>query len=149
MVGGAEPVGRFTYERHRPEETLLYQIIEEHWPQFQQHLEQQGKYLPACVKQEFEDYLNCGRLERGVSSGPMPVVPRREACGVQLSQERFLPIMRRPMYGGGRRVDSAAHLVDEVLPERPARQWVLSVPYTLPPLSLANDSSHYTEVIGG
>ena len=28
-------------------------------------------------------------------------------------------------------VDSAAHLVDEVLPERPIRQRVLSVPYPL------------------
>ena len=28
-------------------------------------------------------------------------------------------------------VDSAAHLVDEVLPKRPIRQWVLSVPYPL------------------
>ena len=39
--------------------------------------------------------------------------------------------MRRQMYGGGRPVDSAAHLVDEVFPERPIRQWVLSVPYQL------------------
>jgi hypothetical protein len=28
-------------------------------------------------------------------------------------------------------VDSAAHLVDEVLPKRQIRQWVLSVPYPL------------------
>ena len=27
--------------------------------------------------------------------------------------------------------DSAAHLVDHVLPDRPVRQWVLSVPYQL------------------
>ena len=27
--------------------------------------------------------------------------------------------------------DSAAHLVDEVLPEKPIRQWVLSVPFQL------------------
>ena len=27
--------------------------------------------------------------------------------------------------------DSAAHLVDEVLPKRPIRQWVLSVPFPL------------------
>jgi len=27
--------------------------------------------------------------------------------------------------------DSAAHLVDEVLPKRPIRQWVLNVPYPL------------------
>ena len=27
--------------------------------------------------------------------------------------------------------DSAAHLVDKVFPERPVRQWVLSVPFQL------------------
>jgi hypothetical protein len=27
--------------------------------------------------------------------------------------------------------DSAAHLVDEVLPDKPIRQWVLSVPFPL------------------
>jgi hypothetical protein len=33
--------------------------------------------------------------------------------------------------GARRMADSAAHLVDEVLPKRPIRQWVLSVPYPL------------------
>jgi len=36
-----------------------------------------------------------------------------------------------PSCGARRMVDSAAHLVDEVLPKRPIRQWVLSVPYPL------------------
>ena len=35
-------------------------------------------------------------------------------------------------------VDSAAHLVDEVLPKRPIRQWVLSVAYPLRYLFAAN-----------
>ena len=56
------PVGRFSYERHRPEETLLYQVIEKHWPHFQEHLAHQGKQLPAYVIQEFEEYLKCGCL---------------------------------------------------------------------------------------
>ena len=35
--GGAAPVyghalGHATYERHRPEQTLLYQLIEKHYP---------------------------------------------------------------------------------------------------------------------
>ena len=31
------------YERHKPETTLLYQIVEEHWPAFQAELGAQGK----------------------------------------------------------------------------------------------------------
>jgi hypothetical protein len=42
------------YERHRPEASLLYQIIEQHWPQFQAALARQSKHLPKFVMQEFE-----------------------------------------------------------------------------------------------
>jgi hypothetical protein len=51
--------------RHRPETTLLYQVIREYWPEFQAELASQDKYLPAYVTQEFEAYLKCGRLEHG------------------------------------------------------------------------------------
>jgi len=51
--------------RHRPETTLLYQIIQEHWPEFQAELASHGRYLPAYVTKEFEAYLKCGRLEHG------------------------------------------------------------------------------------
>jgi hypothetical protein len=37
--------------------------------------------------------------------------------------------------------DSAAHLVDEVLPKRPIRQWVLSVPFPLRYLLATNPPS--------
>ena len=53
------------YERHRPEQTLLYQIIEQHYPSFLAHLEQQDRSLPVYVQREFESYLKCGRLEHG------------------------------------------------------------------------------------
>ncbi len=53
------------YVRHRPETTLLYQIIREYWPEFQAELASQDKYLPAYITQEFEAYLKCGRLEHG------------------------------------------------------------------------------------
>jgi elongation factor P--beta-lysine ligase len=48
---------------HRPEASLLYQIIEQHWPQFQAALARQSKHLPKFVMQEFEEYLQCGRLD--------------------------------------------------------------------------------------
>lgn len=58
--GGALP-----YVRHRPERTLLYQLVEECYPAFKAHLAAQNNALPGYVEQEFEDYLNCGRLKHG------------------------------------------------------------------------------------
>ena len=59
------PFGQFSYERHQPEATLLYQIIEEYWPCFQTELDRQGNSLPHFVANEFDEYLKCGRLEYG------------------------------------------------------------------------------------
>jgi hypothetical protein len=53
------------YVRHRPETTLLYQIVQEYWPEFQAELANHGKYLPTYVTKEFDEYLKCGRLEHG------------------------------------------------------------------------------------
>ena len=53
------------YERHQPEQTLLYQIIEKYYPQFLTHMAQQDTDLPMYVRSEFEEYLKCGRLEHG------------------------------------------------------------------------------------
>ncbi len=57
--------GYVTYERHRPEQTLLYHLIETHYPALIEQLEAQGKSLPLHVHQEFDAYLKCGRLEHG------------------------------------------------------------------------------------
>ena len=53
------------YERHRPEQTLLYQLVEEYYPAFVAQLAAQGTQLPGYVQRDFEDYLKCGRLEHG------------------------------------------------------------------------------------
>jgi len=57
--------GAVRYERHRPETTLLYQLVDEHYPTFADRMAAQGTPLPAYVQREFEDYLRCGRLEHG------------------------------------------------------------------------------------
>ena len=53
------------YVRHRPETTLLYQIVHEYWPEFQAELASHGKHLPAYVTKEFDEFLKCGILEHG------------------------------------------------------------------------------------
>ena len=61
----SKSVVAFVYERHRPERTLLYQLVQEYYPAFKEHLVAQGRALAGYVEQEFEDYLRCGRLEHG------------------------------------------------------------------------------------
>ena len=53
------------YQRHRPEETLLYQLVEQYYPKLNDHLAAKGQYLPSFVQLEFEDFISCGRLECG------------------------------------------------------------------------------------
>ena len=114
------------YVRHRPETTLLYQIVQEYWPEFQAELASHGKYLPAYVKKEFDEFLKCGRLEHGF------LRVRCEAC----HDEKLLAFSCKKRgfccsCGARRMVDSAALLVDEIPPHQPMRQWVLTVPFPL------------------
>ena len=53
------------YQRHRPEQTLFYHIVDEYYPAFAALMAEQGRELPGYVQREFEDYLQCGRLEYG------------------------------------------------------------------------------------
>lgn len=114
------------YKRHQPEQTLLYQIVEQYYPEFLSHLSQSDKTLPHYVQSEFEEYLKCGRLGFGFL---------RVQCG-SCHQEQLVAFSckRRGFCPGceaRRMVESAALLVDSVLPLKPIRQWVLSVPFAL------------------
>jgi hypothetical protein len=47
--------GARRYERHRPEKTLLFQIIEEYYPQFLTLMEQQGRVIGGSIDVDFWD----------------------------------------------------------------------------------------------
>ncbi|PRQ06849.1 transposase zinc-binding domain-containing protein [Enhygromyxa salina] len=116
---------RDSYQRRRPDETRLYQLIEEHWPTFLERAEQAGG-LPDFIVEEFEAYLRCGMLEHGLAH----FVCRQ--CGESLVVA--FSCKRRglcPSCLGRRMSDVAAHLIDEVFPEVPVRQWVCSLPWRL------------------
>ena len=53
------------YARHRPESTLLYQLVERRYPAFRELRCESGRPLQEYVEQELEAYLKCGRLEHG------------------------------------------------------------------------------------
>ena len=86
----------------------------------------QEKELPHFVKKEFEEFLKCGLLSYGF------LRLQCQSC----KQERLLAFSckRRgfcPSCGTRRMAESAALLVDKVLPHKPLRQWVLSFPFPL------------------
>ena len=114
------------YTRHQPEQTLLYQVIEEYYPAFLAHLSESDKTLPQYIQNEFEDYLKCGRLEHGFMRVQCESCHHEQLVAFSCKRRGFCPSC-----GAARMVESAALLVDSVLPHQPIRQWVLSVPFPL------------------
>ena len=54
------------YERHRPEQTTLYRLVQQHAASFIAHTEAStGGELPRFVKDEFDAFLECGILAHG------------------------------------------------------------------------------------
>ena len=49
-AGGEASQGSVRYERHRPERTLLYQLVEEYYPAFEAQWAAEGKELPGYVQ---------------------------------------------------------------------------------------------------
>jgi hypothetical protein len=82
--------GAFLYQRHRPEKTLLYQLVSTHYPAFRQQLAGEGRILPGYVQREFEDYLKCGRLEHGFIPGILPSTPSGPAFGCSNTFQTYL-----------------------------------------------------------
>jgi hypothetical protein len=53
------------HARHGPEATLLYRIVERHYPEFTAARETAGRPLPKYVQEEFAAYLKCSRFGHG------------------------------------------------------------------------------------
>ncbi len=119
--------GALRYERHRPEQTTLYRLVQQHAASFIAHTEAStGSELPRFIKDEFDAFLECGILAHGFL---------RLRCG-ECGHDRLLAFSckRRglcPSCGARRMSQTAAHLVDHVIPHVPVRQWVLSLPIPL------------------
>ena len=84
-------------------------------------MDAQGRALPTFVQREFEDYLKCGRLEHGFLRVRCDACHAEKLVAFSCKRRGFCPSC-----GARRMVDSAALLVDEVLPHQPIRQPPLS-----------------------
>jgi ribosomal protein S27E len=145
MAWGAASASRteeMVYRRHEPEATPLYRIVERYWPELESLLASREQQLPKYVREEFEGYLRCGRLEHGFL---------RVACE-DCRDEKLVAFSCKgrgfcPSCGAKRMVEGAALLVDEILPADPMRQWVISFPFQLRIL-FARHPEWLTQVLG-
>jgi hypothetical protein len=114
------------YQRRKPEETVLYRVVQENLETFLASARDQGRVVPRFVERELRAFLDCGLLCRGF------LRVRCDDCG----RERLIAYSCKtrgfcPSCGARRMADTAAHLVDRVFPEAPVRQYVLSLPFAL------------------
>ena len=118
--------GACSYERHRPEETLLYRILQEHWSGFLADVEIGGGELPAFVLDEVDAYLRCGIPAHGFLRVRCNDCGHSRVVAFSCKRRGFCPSCL-----GRRMADTAAFCVDHVFPHAPVRQYVLTVPYSV------------------
>ncbi len=114
------------YRRRTPEDTVLYDVVRDRLETFLETARQGERTIPRFVEREFRTYLQCGILAYGF------VCVHCDDCG----WDRVVAFSCRgrgfcASCGGRRMADTAAHLVDRVIPQVPVRQWVLSLPIPL------------------
>ena len=117
-----------TYEPRDPSRTILYKVIVEHLETFLASLDADpdAKGLPAYVQREFYDYLQCGILAHGFLRLGCDTCKHEMLLAFSCKRRGFCPSC-----AGRRMAQTAAHLVERVIPWVPTRQWVVSVPIPL------------------
>ena len=80
------------YERHRPEQTTLYRLVQQHAASFIAHTEAgTGAELPRFIKDEFDAFLECGILAHGFLWLRCGECGHDKLAGVQLQAPRVCP----------------------------------------------------------
>ena len=122
----SSPAKSFTYRRRQPEQTVLYKTLAANVETFIADRIAEGKPVPDRVAKELRDYLKCGILQYGFVRVFCPGCPFERPVGYSCKGRGFCPSCF-----GKRMAETVTHLVDEVLPDAPFRQWVLTFPFAL------------------
>ncbi len=115
-----------TYSRRRPELTPCYKILQEELSTFIAEREQENRPLPSYVTEEFDAYLKCGIPAFGFLRFQCNGCHEEKIVAFSCKKRGFCPSCC-----GKRMAETAAHLIDNVLPLVPYRQFVLSFPIPL------------------
>jgi hypothetical protein len=120
---------------------VLRQVLREHLPAFKARVDEADRPLPAFVERELEAIMGCADPRRGLTRWHC------DNCG----HDELLPFSCKSRAcsrcGARRMAETAAFLVDHLIPRAPVRHWTITFP---PPLryALAYDAELCSEVIG-
>jgi hypothetical protein len=108
------------YRPRRPEKTVLFDVVKKHYKTWHKNAENQ---VPHYVDKEFTGYLGCGILAKGFAYA------RCEDC----RQEVLIAFSCKgrgicPSCNARAMVETAANLIENVVPQIPVRQFVMSFP---------------------
>jgi hypothetical protein len=129
------------YRPRNPEDNPLYGVVSRHLETYLAKQSERERPVPRFVERELRAFLECGVLANGF------LRVHCDVCG----KDRVVPFSCKgrsvcSSCCGRRMADTAAHLVDRVLPTVPIRQWVLSLPFELR-YRLAYDSGLVRDVL--
>src|SRR6266566_5053617 len=117
-----------SYIPRDPSQTVLYRVVADHLETFLASLDADpdAAGLPAYVQREFDAYLQCGILAHGFLRLGCDTCPKELLLPFSCKRRGFCPSC-----AARRMAQTAAHLVECVIPWVPTRQWVVSVPVPL------------------
>ena len=122
----AGPAPRRRYERRRPEKTPLHKIISENLASWLEWRDEAERPVPGYVEEELRGYLECGILCFGFGRALCTGCGQGFVIAFSCKGRGVCPSCN-----GRHMAQTAAHLVDHVIPPVPVRQWVISVPKRL------------------
>jgi len=108
------------YRPRRPEKTVLFKVVKKHYKTWVNNL---GKPVPYHVDKVFKGYLECGILAKGFACAHCDSCNKDFILGFSCKGRGLCPSCNtRAM------VETAAHLVENLIPAVPIRQFVISFP---------------------
>lgn len=108
------------YRPRRPEKTVLFETIKKHYRSWQSRSEQ---HIPKYIQDEFEGYLGCGILTNGFACAHCDSCNRDFLIGFSCKGRGICPSCNaRAM------AETAANLIENIIPCVPVRQFVISFP---------------------
>ena len=110
----------FVYRPRRPEKTVLFEVIKKNYNTWCKNSEEP---VPAYVDKEFKNYLGCGILAKGFACAHCDSCNKDFLIAFSCKGRGICPSCNtRAM------VETAANLIENVIPYVPVRQYVISFP---------------------
>ena len=111
------------YRPRKPEKTALFQVIKKNYLPWRKNRENLENPVPHYIDKVFQKYLGCGILAKGFACAHCDGCSKDFLIAFSCKGRGICPSCNQRSM-----VETAAHLIDELLPRVPFRQFVMSFP---------------------